>query len=267
MLFLHDVPGYIINNMPHRLLFVLLVLAVALIQPAGAQPAGAQPTSEEEPVYYALEREVTLFSRPDSVNPYVRLRFREPVYLVREEGRWSYVRTQDGARGYVPSAQISNVWIRISKRKKTLYLYRGVELIQKVPADFGLNAFADKERRGSATNPDDWRTPEGGFSIVKKNPHSKFYKALVLNYPTAEDAERGRREELITQAEYIAIVEAEKALRMPPMHTALGGWIEIHGHGTGVGSNWTQGCIAIHNRHIDEIWPLVDVGTPVLIEP
>ncbi len=50
------------------------------------------------------------------------------------------------------------------------------------------------------------------------------------------------------------------------MHTALGGMIEIHGDGTGVSNNWTQGCVAIHNTHIDKLWAWVEVGTPVIIE-
>src|SRR5690606_32488895 len=136
----------------------------------------------------------------------VRLRFREPVYLLKEENGWSYVRTQDGARGYIRSSALSNVWIRVSKKRKTVAVYRGTELFKKYPADFGYNAFADKERRGSSTNPDDWRTPEGIFFIVKKNARSQFYRAFVLNYPNAEDAERGRRQGLISQAEYAAIV-------------------------------------------------------------
>ena len=50
------------------------------------------------------------------------------------------------------------------------------------------------------------------------------------------------------------------------MNTMLGGWIEIHGDGTGAGTNWTQGCIAIENERMDEIWSMVEVGTPVLSE-
>ncbi len=125
---------------------------------------------------------------------------------------------------------------------------------------------SDKVQRGDTGSPDDWRTPEGTFFIVEKNPASKFYKALVLNYPTAEDARRGFRQGLISQGDYQAIVQAEESHQMPPMNTLLGGWIEIHGDGTGGGTNWTQGCIAIENDKMDELWALVEVGTPVLTE-
>ena len=51
------------------------------------------------------------------------------------------------------------------------------------------------------------------------------------------------------------------------MNTALGGMIEIHGHGTGARSNWTQGCIAVRNDAMDRLWRWVAVGTPVVVEP
>jgi L,D-peptidoglycan transpeptidase YkuD (ErfK/YbiS/YcfS/YnhG family) len=50
------------------------------------------------------------------------------------------------------------------------------------------------------------------------------------------------------------------------MNTPLGGWIEIHGEGTGASTNWTQGCVAVENRVMNELWTQVSVGTPVLIE-
>jgi murein L,D-transpeptidase YafK len=141
-----------------------------------------------------------------------------------------------------------------------------MKLVMQVPADFGYNAFADKVRQGSSANPDHWRTPEGAFFVVKKNPSSKFHKAFVLNYPTAEDADRGLRQGLISRQQHDAIVEAEDSFTLPPMSTALGGMIEIHGDGTGVSSNWTQGCVAIHNTHMDAIWSMIEVGAPVIIE-
>jgi len=217
-------------------------------------------------VFYALEQGVTVYTEPDSTHPYIHLNFREPVHVIGEERDWSQVRTFDGAKGYIPSFALSNVWIRISKSKKSLYMYRGTELVEKMWADFGNNVFADKERRGSLREPDHWRTPHGVFFVVRKNPYSAFYKAFVLNYPTAEDAERGLQRDLISEEEYNAIVAAENAFRMPPMNTALGGMIEIHGSGTGMGSNWTQGCVAVRDDQIDSLWDWVKVGTPVLIE-
>lgn len=217
-------------------------------------------------LYYAIEREATVFRTSDSTQSYFNLKFREPVHVLDRNARWTRIRTDDGTEGYVSSGAVSNVWIRISKRKKTVYVYRGTELIKSLPADFGNNVASDKVQRGNSNSPDDWRTPEGTFFVVAKNPNSKFYKALVLNYPTAEDARRGYRQGLISKDEYQSIVRAEEDHRMPPMNTMLGGWIEIHGDGTGGGTNWTQGCIAIENDKMDALWNIIEVGTPVLTE-
>lgn len=245
----------------YRLLLTALLLSLG--SAAGVQ---AQSAELEPDMYYAVNRGAMLYSAPDSAKPYVPLKLRDPIYLMRDRGDWLQIRTENGEIGYVHATSVSNVWIRVSKATKTLYVYRGTELVRKISADFGYNAFADKERRGSTTEPDHWRTPDGIFYVVRKNPNSQFYKALVLNYPTAEDAERGRKEKLITNAQYQAIVQADEDLRMPPMNTALGGYIEIHGKGTGAGINWTQGCVAVHDYEIDQLWELAHVGTPVLIE-
>ena len=220
----------------------------------------------DEALFYVTERYATVYTLPDSGRAYLQLSFRDPVFVTEQHGSWSRIRTPDGARGYVKSNELSNVWIRISKRQKAVFLYEGTDLVMRVPADFGYNAVSDKERRGSQTNPDHWRTPEGVFTVVRKNPYSRFYKAFVLNYPTAEDAERGLKQGLITRDQYHAIVRADAEFSVPPMSTALGGMIEIHGDGTGGGTNWTQGCIAVHNDHMDELWSWVEVGTPVLVE-
>lgn len=219
-----------------------------------------------ERLYYSIERNATLFRSPAMTDAYLALRFREPLIVLDRKPVWSHVRTRNGEEGYIATTAISNVWIRISKRKRTVYVYRGTELIRKLPADFGTNLVSDKVQRGTLNSPDDWRTPEGSFFVVSKNPNSKFYKAFVLNYPNAEDARRGYREGLISKEQHDAIVQAEDRGMIPPMNTQLGGWIEIHGSGTGGGTNWTQGCVAITNEQMDELWSIVHVGTPVITE-
>ena len=75
------------------------------------------------------------------------------------------------------------------------------------------------------------------------------------------------REGLISQGQYEAIVEANRAFREPPMGTALGGLIELHGQGSGRQRAWTRGCVALRNPHMQELYEMVHVGTPVVIEP
>ena len=221
-----------------------LWVPVALLGGVSAQ-IGVNP---DEKMYYSLKHRVVVYVDADGKRPYVRLAFMEPVFVEDESDGWMKVRTQEGARGFVASTDLSNVWIRVSKSRKKMYLYRGMDLELVFQADFGFNAYSDKLRKGTVSNPDDWRTPEGAFHIVRKNARSKFYKALVLNYPNAEDAERGVRDGIITERQYRAVMEASDKLAEPPMSTPLGGMIEIHGDGTGKSINWTQGCVAIRNE-------------------
>lgn len=236
---------------------------------SGASSSSGRATARlavDAPMFYSVERSGTLYRTADKSQPYLSLRFQEPLSLIRNDGAWSYVETADGGRGYVASESISNVWIRVSKKSRTVYVYRGSELVEEIPADLAYNFFSDKEKQGSALNPDHWRTPVGKFFIVARNPASTYHRAFVLNYPSAEDAQRGLEDGLITQSQYAAIVKAEEKVVPPPMNTALGGLIEIHGRGTGTRTSWTQGCIAIPDADIDKLWQYVRVGTPVLIE-
>ncbi len=267
-----------LGNAMRLLLFALALIAGSWGCPLAAQslsndpalatqsPSAARLTDIGSTIHYVVTKGATIYTEPDGKRPYVRLRFREPVYVLSTENGWSRIHTQDGARGYIDASDVSNVWIWVSKHRKRVYLYRGLALVLEVPADFGYNAILDKEKRGTEANPDHWRTPEGAFFVVRKNPYSQFYKALLLNYPNAEDAERGLRTGLINERQYESIMRADETSSVPPMNTALGGYIEIHGDGTGRAANWTQGCVAVRNDHLDLLWEAVSVGTPVIIE-
>ena len=103
-----------------------------------------------------------------------------------------------------------------------------------------------KEREG------DHKVPEGSYVVDWKNANSQFHRALHISYPNEADKEHARK-----------------------LGVGPGGNIEIHGISdkiTWVGSlhrqiDWTNGCIAVTNSEIDEIWQLVGVGTPVQIRP
>ena len=243
-------------------IFVLLSLWAA-------EPAAAQlglPGDEAEALHYVVQRNAAVYAAPGGGKKELRLAFREPVVVLSAEDGWSHVRTKDGTLGYVREEAVSNVWIRVSKRRKRVFLYRGMDLVLEAHADFGYNAYSDKVRRGGEAERDHWRTPEGVFYVVRRNAQSEFYKAFVLNYPNAEDAARGYQDGLITRRERDAILRADKSSRMPPMTTDLGGMIEIHGGGTGYSTNWTQGCVALQNEDLDTLWGWVQEGTPVIME-
>jgi hypothetical protein len=265
-------------------------LGAARLTPAEKAAARLDALLAPRPIYHAVGEPAVIYRRPQTGataetagSPAVvdTLAFREAAYVDACEEAWCRVAvpanqgSEDAsaalpdtsmATGYVPRSAISNVWLRADKQVGRLYLYRGSEQVRVFEADFGYNAFSDKKQQGSLRLRDQWRTPEGTFYIVHKNRNSQFHRALVLNYPTVEDAERGRKRGMISPAEARAIREAQAHLRMPPMNTALGGWIEIHGEGTGGATNWTHGCIALTNAEINDLWWWVQKGTPVRIE-
>ncbi len=112
-------------------------------------------------------------------------------------------------------------------------------------AELGKNWVGDKRVRG------DQATPEGMYKIVKKfdSNRTKYYKALLLDYPNEEDKEKFR---------------ADVARGILPASARMGGLIEIHGNG-GKGIDWTEGCIALTDNEMDSVFRIAKVGTPVTI--
>lgn len=134
--------------------------------------------------------------------------------------------------------------IVVNKSTRTLLLYSGSKVIRTHRVALGRTPEGTKLRQG------DGKTPEGDYTISERNASSAFQKSLRISYPNAADRERARR----------AGVEP-------------GGDIMIHGLPNGQGStgpahrltDWTEGCIAVTNEEIEEIWRLVPNGTPIRI--
>jgi murein L,D-transpeptidase YafK len=150
--------------------------------------------------------------------------------------------------------------IVISKSSRTLTAYGSSgEVVHRVPIALGRNPEGPKELEG------DERTPEGEYYVCFKNPKSRFFLSLGLSYPNLDDARRGLDAGRIGADEFAAIADAQRGKRMPPWKTPLGGEIFIHGEkGERDG---TAGCVAVENRVMAALFPIVDVGTPVVIEP
>lgn len=156
----------------------------------------------------------------------------------------------------------------IWKSRYSLTLYKGNVPVKTYHAVFGRGyGDGDKERVG------DRRTPEGEFYVCSKNHSERFYKFLGLSYPGLKHAERGLRRGIINPEEYEAIARAVASRRRPSWDTRLGGAIGIHGRTREdavsriVRQNWTDGCIALANADMDEIYSIVQVGTAVTILP
>jgi murein L,D-transpeptidase YafK len=148
------------------------------------------------------------------------------------------------ARGGGPAALADS--IVVEKKAHRLTLYHLGRPIRSYQVALGGQPVGDKLSAG------DRRTPEGLYSIEDRNPNSHYHLSLRISYPDA--AHRARAE----------------ALGVSP-----GGDIMIHGLPNGRGKvgaahrayDWTNGCIALTDEEIEEIWNAVPIGTPVQIKP
>lgn len=147
-------------------------------------------------------------------------------------------------RGGGPVALVDS--IVVEKKAHRLTLYRMGRPMRSYLVALGAEPAKDKESAG------DRRTPEGMFSIESRNSNSEYHLALRISYPDA--AHRARAEEL---------------------GVSPGGNIMIHGLPNGKGKtgayhrtrDWTNGCVALTDEEIEEIWNVVPIGTPVQIKP
>jgi len=135
--------------------------------------------------------------------------------------------------------------IIIDKFSRKCFLYLNGNKKYEFEAELGSNWVGDKRVKG------DKATPEGMYKIARKfeGGRTKYYKALLLDYPNDEDKKKFKSE---IENGYL------------PANAKIGGLIEIHGNG-GKGIDWTEGCIALTDREIDLIYKNVKVGTPVTI--
>ncbi len=157
----------------------------------------------------------------------------------------------------------------IGKSRYTVTLYKGETPVKTFRAVFGKGyRDGDKQMRG------DRRTPEGEFTICTMSDSKRFYKFMGLSYPGLKHAEAGLRSKMISPVEYAMIKKAIEGRLPPPWETRLGGAVGIHGRTLETGNarqfvdkNWTDGCIALDNADIDELYTVVSLGTPVTILP
>ncbi len=129
----------------------------------------------------------------------------------------------------------------LNKGDRSLFLLHGDEVLESYRVALGFAPVGPKRERG------DGRTPEGNYVIDRRNPNSSFHLSVGISYPDARD------------------IELARAMGVDP-----GGDIFIHGQpGRGVkkgkGPDWTAGCIAVKNREIEQIYAMVQLGTPITI--
>ncbi|MGB7209734.1 MAG: L,D-transpeptidase family protein [Pyrinomonadaceae bacterium] len=156
-----------------------------------------------------------------------------------------------------PLTTLAEPSILIRKAARKLEIFDGKKLVKTYTMVLGFSTKGDKEIEG------DGRTPEGEFYVFTKNPESRFHLSLGISYPSKDDAKRGLSAGLISKEEHAEIAKAIDEGGMPPQKTKLGGEIFIHGGGTA--SDWTDGCVALKDEEISEIFAIIPVGTKVKI--
>ncbi len=138
-------------------------------------------------------------------------------------------------------------FVVVKKAERKLYLYRGEEVLKAYNISLGKQPFGHKEKEG------DSRTPEGLYMLDWRNPNSKFFRSIHISYPNNAD-HRDARER----------------------GDSPGGAIMIHGQPSSWeekskllfhGDDWTEGCIAVQDHEMVEIWNIVEDGTPIEIIP
>lgn len=154
----------------------------------------------------------------------------------------------------------------ISKSSHTLTLFKEGQAVKKYTCVFGVNPDGDKLQQG------DNRTPEGTFYITDKEQlgnHPYLGRTWMgLSYPAVTHAERAVRQSLISPDQYQSILDANRKGALPPQNTGLGGWIGIHGGRENLTKekiNWTEGCIAMLDSDLEELYSIITPGTKVVI--
>lgn len=148
------------------------------------------------------------------------------------------------ADGAVAAGKADRVLVVKSERK--LYLVRDDRVIATYTVALGRSPVGPKVFQG------DGRTPEGLYTLDRRNDESRFYRSIHISYPNARD-----------------YAEAQKYGDQP------GGLVMIHGQAADASAgyfgarswDWTEGCIAVSNAEMDEIWAATDEGTPIEILP
>ena len=136
--------------------------------------------------------------------------------------------------------------ILVLKSERKLLLYAGDTVVRSMDIALGLMPEGPKRREG------DRRTPEGRYFIEEKKSDSDFFLALRISYPNAEDVAQARSEGVDPGGEIMI-----HGLPNQPRGS------EASYHGT----DWTDGCIAVSNSDMIDLWRLIQVDTPIEIRP
>ncbi len=130
----------------------------------------------------------------------------------------------------------------VLKGVRQMHLFHNETVIVSYPIELGFTPIGAKQEEG------DGRTPEGRYYVDRKNPDSEYHLSVGINYPDEAD-----------------IARAEEAGIDPGRDIFIhGGPVKAKDRGR---PDWTAGCIAVTNREIEDIYAMLQIGTPVDIYP
>ena len=158
----------------------------------------------------------------------------------------NYPEWQEKARQNIKYSVSTNSYtVLADKFSRQCFVYFRGKVKYTFNFELGKNWIGDKRYRG------DKATPEGNYQVIakKEGRQTKYYKALLLNYPNEVDSKRFNTD----KRNGVLLKSAE-----------IGSLIEIHGHG-GKGTDWTDGCIALMDSDMDILYKLAQRGTMVTI--
>ncbi len=136
--------------------------------------------------------------------------------------------------------------VLVRKSERRLYLLRHGEILRSYRVALGLIPDGPKERAG------DFRTPEGRYQLTRRNSRSDYFLSIQVSYPNADDVRRARRDH-VNPGGSIMIHGLPNLQRHPPDYYAA--------------ADWTDGCIAMSNADMVELWLMVQDNTPIDIRP
>ena len=155
---------------------------------------------------------------------------------------------QDGSAPATERSVLLADEVLVKKGQRRLYLMRDGAPFRTYRVALGFAPEGHKEREG------DGRTPEGRYVLNWRNANSRFTKAINISYPNAQD--RARAAARGDRPGGAIMIHGEPRRRVDP---ALGDLIRYE--------DWTEGCVAVSNLAMDEIWRYTLDGTPIEIRP
>jgi murein L,D-transpeptidase YafK len=133
----------------------------------------------------------------------------------------------------------------VRKAERRLELLRGTEVLRSYHVSLGLAPEGHKERTG------DFRTPEGRYLLTRRNPRSDFFLSIQVSYPNPKDVKNARRNGWDPGGSIMIHGLPNRLKREPDYYSR----------------DWTDGCIAVSNSDMVEIWLLTHDNTPIEILP